>query len=599
MANKQYIVSELDFDNIKASLSAFIANNSDFTDYNFEGSGLSFLTDILAYNTHYNAVYLNMALNENFIDTASTRSSIVSLAKSFGYIPKSKSSSKMKVSFTVSGYSPSEVVTLTDTVSFTGTNSEGKSYIFYPVEQISVVANNSGVATFEDVELREGNKISIQYVSDGDSSQKFYINSMDLDISSVKVRVKESPNVTSTTTYELLSDILSVNNESNIFYLFETNDRKYSIQFGDGVFGTKLTAGNVVIIEYQTSVGEDANGIPSLSNNILSVSGFNTTPVFTNIVQSYGGAAEESVESIRVNALQNFRTQGRAVTADDYKYFISRDYPLAQTISVWGGQDNEPPIYGKVFISFKPADGFFLSNQVKENILNDIIKSKNIVSIIPEIVDPTYLFLEIYSTVKYNPRLTTLSASDIKAKVVKSIENYTDNTLTKFGTSFNYSKFTTNIDDTDTSIIGNITSIKLRKNVQCILNKALQYRIEFQNPIHPGTIVNKYSFKCENDSTLNNYTGNLSMEDDENGNIRIYYANEAGDKVILKNNAGEVNYNKGIVILNDFKPSQVNFDNTFDVVANPSEYSIGDVNSYRNTILTILDSDITVGVQVY
>ena len=422
---------------------------------------------------------------------------------------------------------------------------------------------------------------------------------MDLDISSVKVRVKESPNVTSTTTYELLSDILSVNNESNIFYLFETNDRKYSIQFGDGVFGTKLTAGNVVIIEYQTSVGEDANGIPSLSNNILSVSGFNTTPVFTNIVQSYGGAAEESVESIRVNALQNFRTQGRAVTADDYKYFISRDYPLAQTISVWGGQDNEPPIYGKVFISFKPADGFFLSNQVKENILNDIIKSKNIVSIIPEIVDPTYLFLEIYSTVKYNPRLTTLSASDIKAKVVKSIENYTDNTLTKFGTSFNYSKFTTNIDDTDTSIIGNITSIKLRKNVQCILNKALQYRIEFQNPIHPGTIVNKYSFKCENDSTLNNYTGNLSMEDDENGNIRIYYANESGDKVILKNNAGEVNYNKGIVILNDFKPSQVNFDNTFDVVANPSEYSIGDVNSYRNTILTILDSDITVGVQVY
>ena len=601
--NTTKIISQLDFEAIKSNLSAFIANNSDFTDYNFEGSGLSFITDLLAYNTHYNAVYLNMAINENFIDTAQTRSSIVSLAKNFGYTPRSKKSSIAELSFTidepVTAKQNGNTIFLEQSNYFTGVV-DGITYIFSPIESVSATSS-SGKYTFSDVKVREGSYVTIKYTVTGAASEKFLINNFDIDLESIQVTVQNSVSDTNITTFDLISDITTLTPDSNIFYLFETTSRSFQIQFGDGVLGKKLTAGNIVNITYQTSSGSDGNNCSSftLSNSIDSRFTYGDLD-FTNVVTSYGGDSEESLDSIRLNALQNFRTQGRAVTAADYKFFIERDYPLAQTVSVWGGQDNGPyPIYGKVFISFKPDGEFFISQAAKQNILDNIISNKNMVSVIPEIVDPEYTFIQIDSSVKFNPNATILTAAQIKSKVVSTIQNYNTTTLTKFGTNFSYSKFTTLIDESDSSILGNITRISLRKNMNVTVNTALTYMFTFQNQIHPGSVTSKYAFKAENDPTLGNTTSSLQLDDDENGKIRIFkYAEDnTGTKIILNANAGTVDYALGVVTLDKFKPSQVNSDNTIDIVCKPAEYSIGDISSYRNNILTMIDTDIIVDVK--
>jgi len=599
--NRVKLISDLDFEDIKANISSFIANNSEFTDYNFKGSALNFLTDILAYNTHYNAFYLNMAINENFIDTAVTRSSVVSLAKNFGYTPRSKKSSIAEVSFTVSTTDPNGTSITMDQTNFFSTSVNNVTYVFTPIASQTATAQ-SGLYTFNDVKLREGSYATITYPVTSSPNEKFQIDTFNIDLDSVQVSVQVSESDTNVEPYSLISDITKLTPESKIFYMFETTDKKYSIEFGDGVLGYKPSPGNIVIIRFQTSSGADANGASSftLVNEIVGNSLSSPTIEFTNVVNSYGGDAEEKIDSIRLNALQNFRTQGRAVTAEDYKFFISRDYPLAQTISVWGGQDNDPPIYGKVFISFKPVDGYFLSNAAKKYILDEIIKKKNIVSIIPEIVDPEYLFLEISTDIKFNNRKTLNSAAEIKNLVLSQIQNFNDTTLTQFGTNFNYSKFSTLIDSTDPSITGNITTLKMRKNVPIILNKLLTYNIDFQNGIHPGSLENKFPFKAVNDSRIGSPTEDLFIDDDEKGVVRIFKYTGPGFNVksIVNANAGTINYTTGKVVLSDFSPSLVNTDLTLDFVAKPVDYSIGDISSYRNTIITILDTDIKVDVQV-
>jgi hypothetical protein len=601
--NKAKILSELDFDKLKVNISTFIANNSNYTDYNFEGSGLSFLTDILAYNTHYNAVYLNMALSESFIDTAQIRSSIVSLAKNFGYTPKSKKSSISVIDFEITepdiNKANGNVIFLTKENTFTSENS-GRTFIFSPINTYSATSVN-GTYKFSDVILREGSYVTVRYPVTNNAREKYIISNFNIDLDSIGVTLSLSESDTSITTFNLISDITTLTPESTIFYLFETTDRRYEITFGDGVLGTKPSSGNIVNVNYQTSSGQLANGcdIFSLANEIDGR--FNNSDVnFTNIVTSYGGSEEEEIESIRINSLQSFRTQGRAVTAEDYKFFISRDYPLAQTISVWGGQDNNPPQYGKVFISFKPADGFFLSNSVKRNILNDIIKSRNVLSIIPEIIDPEYLFLIIDSEVNYNPRKTLLSPGEIESLVIEKIKEFNATILTRFGTEFNYSKFTTLIDSVDNSIENNITTLKLRKNFPVSLNRSLQYTIDFQNKIHPGTLTTKAPFKSENNPLLGNPTEDLYLEDNSNGIVIIYklVGPNRDEKVIINNSAGTVDYITGIVKLINFNPSKVNLDNTLDLIVNPEEFSIGNIKSFRNNILTILDTEIKVNVNI-
>lgn len=598
--NTTKILVDLDFDAIRSNISSYIANNSTFTDYNFEGSGLSFLMDVLAYNTHYNAFYLNMAINENFMDTAVLRPSVVSLAKNLGYTPKSKKSALSVVSFKIPTTDPDgSTVTLDKTTKFVG-SADDVTYVFSPTTSHTAIAA-SGFYYFSDVTIREGVYLTLSYEVNNDIS-RYVINTLNVETDSLEVYVKSSIYSTETEYYNLISDLVVLNPTTPIFYLFETTDRKYEVRFGDGVLGKKPVAGNIVNIMFQTSNGSMANSISDfvLSGVLLSSANTSFTDSdieFTSIEKSYGGSEEEGVDSIRINALNNFRTQGRAVTADDYKFFLERDYPLADSISVWGGQDNKPyPIYGKVFISFKPKDGFYLTNTAKTQILEDIIKSKNILSVIPEIIDPDYTFLEIIASVKYNSTKTLYSASELGTLIKSAIIDYNNFTLTKFGTRFNYSKFTTLIDDVDSSINGNLTKVLIKKNLTPTLNRSLNYTIDFQNEVRRGTLYSKAGFYATNNSSLNYPSVELYLDDDSLGFVRVYKYSTSGDKQYLNTKAGTVDYINGIVVLSSFMPSStMKLDNSIDLVVEPMEY---DVSSERNNILTILENDIIVNMRV-
>lgn len=597
------LISELDYESIRSNIAAFIANNTNFTDYNYEGSGLSYLMNILAYNTHYNAIYLNMAMNENFLDTAQLRSSVVSLAKQLGYTPRSKKSSIAELSFTINEPDTSKAngntIYIYNTDKFTSEKS-GITYIFSPINTVSATSSG-GKYIFSDLMLREGSYITANYTAaTGGLSEKFLIDNFNIDLDSIEVVVQKTQNQSTTTsTYQKIDDVKTLTPDSEIYYIFETTDKRFQISFGDGILGKKINPGDTITIRYQTSRGSESNNCGGFTFASTIDGRFtNSDLIFTNIVPSYGGDEEESIDTIRYNAINNFKTQGRAVTAEDYKFFIERDYPLAQTVSVWGGQDNDPPIYGKVFMSFKPQNGFVLTNAEKERILTDIIKDKNVVTVIPEIVDPTYTFILIDSIVRYNSKGTVLKPSDIKQIVQNRISLYNDTVLSKFGTQFNYSDFVTYIDESDNSIIGNITRISLRKNIPVTVNASLQYFVDFQNAIHPGTLRNKTPFKAVNDQTLGFSNFDFYIDDDGLGNVRIYrFSGETSEKIIVKSNTGTVDYNTGKVTLNNFYPSSVNSDGSFDLICRPSDYSIGDISSSRNNILLILDTDAIVDVR--
>ena len=605
MPNKTVnLVSELDFETIRGNIAAYIANNSSFTDYNYEGSGLSIIMDILAYNTHYNAVYLNMALNENFIDTAQLRSSVVSIARNLGYTPKSKKSSKTKVTFTIPTTDPNNTaLTLEKTTKFVG-DIDGTSFIFQPTSAVSALSDGSRYL-FTDVELREGTRLSIQYdATDGDGIpvNKFYINNFNIDTESIEVFNIEAGVSGNTQTYNLVSDITILDKESQIYYLFESTNRTYVIQFGDGVLGTK-PEGGTIIISFQTSSGEAANGISKLTlsdtigaGRTAGLETFGASDlVFNNIETSYGGSSEENIESIRTSALNNFSTQGRAVTAEDYRFFLERDYPQAESISVWGGQDNVPPIYGKVFISFKPKRGFRITNAVKQEIITNIIETKNVLTIIPEIVDADFTFIQINASVLFNAKKTMFTSAELKSLILAKIMRYSSDELTKFGTRFSYSKFVNDIDKTENSIISNYSQIKLRKNFPVFIDITQTYTIDFQNPLRPGSFRFVVAFKALNDSTLGASNNDFFIEDDSSGLIRIYKI-DSGNKIILKTNSGTINYDTGLVKILNLKPSSViNVDKTIDAIAEPVEYT---VSSTRNNILVIVDTDVNINMKV-
>jgi hypothetical protein len=605
MPNKTVnLVSELDFETIRNNIAAYIANNSSFTDYNYEGSGLSMIMDILAYNTHYNAVYLNMAMNENFIDTAQLRSSIVSIAKNLGYTPRSKKSAKTKVSFRIPTTDPPNTsLILEKTTKFVG-DIDGTTYIFQPTKAVSAISDGSRYI-FSDVELREGSRLTIQYNAtdaDGNPVDKFYINNFNIDTESIDVYNQEEGATGDLQTYNLVSDITILNSESQIYYLFESTNKNYVIQFGDGVLGMK-PEGGTILISFQTSSGESANGISKLTladtigtGRTTGLELFGSSDIiFDNIETSYGGASEESIESIRISALTNFSTQGRAVTAEDYRFFLERDYPQAESISVWGGQDNIPPIYGKVFVSFKPKKGFRITNAVKQEILSNILETKNILTVIPEIVDADYTFIQISTSVLYNAKRTIYTSAELKSLILEKIMSYNAEELVKFGTRFSYSKFANEIDKTENSIISNYTLVKLRKNIAVNVDITNTYTIDFQNTLRVGTFKSATGFRALNDSTLGATNDEFFLEDDSAGLIRIYKI-DSGNKVIVKSDSGTIDYNTGLVKITNLKPSSVvNTDKTLDLIAEPVEYT---VTSARNNILVIVDTDVNINMRV-
>ena len=493
MANRLR-VTELDFDTIKNNLKTFLNQQSEFSDYDFEGSGLNILLDILAYNTHYNAYYLNMVANESFLDTALLRSSAVSHAKLLNYIPYSATAPKAVINFTVvSGITTPGTMTIPAGYNFLSELIDGKSYGFVVNDDVTVTKSND-TYYFENLEIYEGQRVSYVFNHNQNSNPKQIFILPDDNIDTRTLRVVVSPSSTSSlsTKYNIVTDILDVESTSEVFFLEENLSGKYQISFGNDVVGKKLPDGAVVTATYIITNGDVANK----ANNFLalqtivdslgySISNFTVTPVSP----ASGGAPKESVDSIRFSAPSQFATQNRLVTFKDYETYILNNYPNVGSISVWGGEDNDPPVYGTVYVSLKPKNNYYISNAEKQRIIDEIIKPKAIVSTQCIIRDPEYLYLVLENEVQYDPNKTTSTEESLKNTIRTSILNYSTTYLNKFGSKFVLSKVQEAIDDSQTaSILGSKTNIRVQKRFVPSLNETKTYTVNFNVPLHRGGI---------------------------------------------------------------------------------------------------------------
>jgi len=490
-------VTELDFDTIKTNLKAFLKQQPEFTDYDFDGAGLSVLLDILAYNTHYNAYYLNMVANESFLDTALLRDSVVSHAKTLGYTPYSTRSPVSIINFTIESNSAvSATCTLPEGFAFLSNQIDGRAYNFVVLEDTTVTKSNTQYV-FENLNVYEGQLITYSFNYDASSNPKSIFQLPDSQIDTTTIKVSVTPNAanSATTVYEKVTDVLDITSSSEVFFLQESRGGLFEIYFGNGVVGKSLPDGAIVTVTYLVTNGTSANK----ANNFVAtatVTDSRGIPLsnFTINPQSAaaGGSDRESVDNIKFSAAARFSTQNRLVTYKDYETYILNNYPDIDSISVWGGEENIPPVYGKVFISLKPREGYFISETEKLRIVREIVDPKSIITTTSEIIDPEYLYLIVEVEAKYDPKKTTKTESSLKESIRNAVLNYKDTFLDKFDARLVDSKLEKAIDDVDlNSIIGNELTIRAQKRFIPLLNQNASYEINFNIPIHRGTVTNK------------------------------------------------------------------------------------------------------------
>ena len=582
-------VSELDFDEIKANFKSFLKEQDIFRDYNSDGSVIAQLLDILAYNTHYNAFYLNMIANEMFIDSATTRNAMISLSKLLGYTPKSRTGAKANVSISITpDDSPSNITIAKNTVF----NSviEGINYSFVTDQSYSTTANaDNSVVTISNVSLIEGDPLTYRYTANTqDSSQRFTIPNRGVDHSTVSVSIKENSFTTTLSPYTLATDLLEVSSTSNVFFIEEGSDFKTDIKFGDGVLGRKLKSGNIVIIDYNICNGVLGNG----ANNFTvatTAGGYSTVTISTNS-KAEGGSDEETINSIRFNAPRHYNTQNRAVTKDDYKRIILRDYPLAESIVVYGGEEADPPEYGKVFIGIKPKSGLYLTDSVKTNIKDNILKKYNVASITPEFVDLDYIYVLLTTTVNFDSRKTTRTSQTLRSSIINSINTYVSEDLYQFEQTFRLSKLQTKIDETDSSILGNDSTIRLKKIFTPLLDTKLSYILKYNNAIyHPHSghapALSSTIFAITDEKNILRQDCKIK---DKDSILIVYRTDNEGKEWTVRENIGSIDYITGKVIINSFDPASYE-GNEISVTVIPV---LGDVASLREQLITIQEVDV-------
>jgi hypothetical protein len=536
-------VAELDFDNIKENLKNFLRGQDQFKDYDFDGSGLNILLDVLAYNTHYNNLYTNLAVNEMFLDSAAKRSSVVSLAKMLGYMPRSASCATATVTATVTSPTSSpSTVTLPAMQPFT-TSIDNVSYTFYNRSAVTT-ALVSGAYTFTGLVLTEGTPLQYKYTMA--PGVRFIIPNANADLNTLTVSIQQTSSSDLYEVYTRADTLTEVTELSTIYFVKEIDDGLYEISFGNDNLGLALSNGNVVTLDYMVSSLEEPNTASSFTYGGVTLAGSSLSVTAT--AAASGGASSESIDEIKFNAPKYYAAQNRAVTPDDYKAIILKNFPEAQTISVWGGEDNNPPIYGKTYICIKPKEASKLTNLQKEFIKNNILESRNIVSITPEIVDPEFFNIKVTSFVYYNPRATTKTAAQIETLVKQSIVKYNDEELERFDSVLRYSKLTKIIDETDPAITNNITRIMIRHPHEVQYNIASQYLLDLINPISQdggkqGEVFASTGFYIPNSLELH------FLDDDANGNIRLYYTNTNFEKVIVTPDIGTINYETGSIVV--------------------------------------------------
>jgi hypothetical protein len=563
----------LDFDQIRQTLRDYLKSNSNFTDYDFEGSNLSSILDVLSYNTYITSYNANMVANEVFIDSATLRENVVALARNIGYLPRSKKSSRAGVNFFVDTSSisptPSTLVLKKGPIVASSSQFSGQSYVFSITEDKSVAVID-GIATFENLEVYQGSVVnqSFEY-SSRNSFQRFILSNTGIDLDTLKVNVKPSNSSSVSVKYTLQDNLFdeasgsTINGNSPIYFVNEVEGEQYELVFGDGIFGKALEDGNIIDVSYIVTDGDSANGVSSFtfSGKLIYVRNaveYNVTSgisLITANASSSGGEQIESVDSIRKYAPQIYSTQNRALTSNDYEILIpSKIYPEAESISVFGGEELIPPQYGKVFISIKPRTGDFVPNAIKENIKRDL-KKYAVAGIVPEILDLKYLYVEIDSKVYYNSNLSP-NAAFVSSLVQSNINKYAESSeLNRYGARFKYSKLLKIIDQSHQSVTSNITTVQMRRDLRLVVDSFAEYAIDFGNEIHissmDGYNIKSSAFKVI-DISDEVYLTDVPNSDKKTGTISFFSLPSPGSTspVIRRSNVGKIDYKKGRMTLN-------------------------------------------------
>ena len=541
-------VANLDFENIKIQLKEYLRSQNDFTDYDFEGSALATLIDTLAYNTYYTAFNTNMVVNELFIDSATLRDNVVAIAKQLGYRPKSATSPTAYISFTVT-YTNATTDKELNLRKGTGFISNYDNAIYNYVVTSDVKASViNGVATFSNVPIREGTVLSSEFtIQTASKGQRFILDNENIDTNTITVNVYPGGG-TFNEPYLLADNILGVDGNSKVFFLDEIEDERYEILMGDGVLGKKLDNNTRIDVSYLTTSGPASNGVKAfvfsgVIENENGVSPNSFTPSVTSVTPASGGEEIETTQKIKYTAPKAYGTQDRAVTANDYEAIVRQVYPATSDIIIFGGEDQDPPQYGKVFISLKPTDASYLTSLTKSQIISDL-KKYVIASVEPQIIDPSILFVEVTSKIYYNGGVTDQTAANIRDKVIGGVQSYLDTSDTeKFNGKFRYSKMVGVIDDADVSINSNLTSVMMRKDFYPQLNSTFYYEVCFQNAFDEDCddpVLSSTGFRVTEYPNFDVY-----VEDRDKKIVLYRLDNVTGEKVVLDSDIGDIDYVKG------------------------------------------------------
>ena len=588
-------VSELDFSLIKENLKTFLGQQTEFKDYDFEGAGMNVLLDLLAYNTHYLSYNANIAANEMFLDSADLRSSVVSLAKSVGYTPTSSTCSTGTIKVVVNNATGASL-TMSRGTKFS-TTVDSQSYSFVNNADVTITPVD-GVYTFNDLSIKEGTLLNFKYtVNTSDTDQRFIIPNDNVDTSTLTVKIQNSSSDSTTSTYTLANGITELTSTSKVYFLQEVENGRFEVYFGDGVLGKAVEDGNIVIFDYIVCNRDAPNGANTFTLS-GTIGGFSDTTI-TTVSNASSGSGPESITSIKLQAPRDYAAQDRAVTGNDYKTLVKTLYANTDAVQVWGGEDNSTPNYGKVYISIKAKSGANLTTATKNDVVTSL-KKYSVASVTPIIVDPETTFITTDTSFKYNSANTTKDVTTLQTDVLNTVGNYSSDTLQDFTGVFRHSELSRKIDATDSSILSNITTLKMYKFFTPTLNSALKYTISYNNAFYnphsghnssAGGIISSTGFKINDDSSANEHF----LDDDGEGNLRVYYLS-SGVRTYTSSSFGTVNYTTGEVVLTSANITSIsNVDGATStqirVFAIPNSNDIAPV---RNQILQIDTANSTV-----
>ena len=571
--------TNLNFEDIKTSIKNYLRENSNFSDMDFEGSNLSILINILAYNSYSSAYNTNMAVNETFIDSATLRENVVSLARNIGYVPRSSRAARALVAIDVSNLdSNTETVSIQAGIVANGSSNDSSFLFSIPEEITFPVTDSEGGA---NIEIYQGQYIKNTFVVDqSQPNQRFVIPNNNVDTSTIKVKIKNNSSDNTTTDYNLVDNIVGVTSTSNIYLIQETSDEKYEVLFGDGIFGKKLSSGNIIEIGYIKTNGKAGNGVKQFNfagtfkdQDGATESGFNA--VLLALEPSQNGDSIEPLESVKYYAPRLYASQYRAVTANDYEAILPSIFPNIESVSAYGGEELDPPQFGRVYIAAKPKNGSFLSNLTKKNLLNEL-KSYSIAGIVPTFIDLKFLFVEIDSYIYYNSNFVG-DIDNLKTNVIKALSTFgSGKELNQFGGRFKYSKILSTIDNVDTSVTSNITLVRMRRDLIAKLNQFAQYEICYLNTMYAPD--SQYNIRSTG-FTVSGVVGTCYFSDqkvtDNKGTIFMFQILQDDSIKVISKNLGRIDYAKGEIVLDTINiTSTLVGDNTIEVEAIPQSNDV-------------------------